>query len=491
MNRSITRVAVVALLLLAAVVAATTYWQTWAIGGLNDRQDNAIQRIAQLTVERGRIIAGDGHTVMATNVAKKIGDQTLYLRTYPTGRLLSSVIGYSTQARSRTGLERSQNDYLTSANAGLNTLVDRLSGSTVKGNDLHLTVRPGAQYLAERALAGKCGAAVALDPSTGRILVMATSPGFNPNQVEKDFSKIEATKAPCTPPAPLLNRATSGLFTPGSTFKLITMAAALDSGAFGPDSHFEDPGYCIEYGKKVSNFADQSGPEVFGQVTLTDALVHSINAVFCEIGKQLGPKTILAYAKRFGFYSVPPLETPVGERAASGLYNGSRLYQPKSNSDVDPGRLAFGQERLLVTPLQMAMVVGAIGNGGIVMRPYVIDHITSPEGKLLTATRREELGPAIKPETAAKLTEMMEQVVTRGTGGNARIAGVRVAGKTGTAETAIPNVNTTWFVAFAPANNPTVAVAVVLEGQRGTGGATAAPIAKTIMQALLRRTPNS
>ena len=491
MNRSITRVAVVALLLLAAVVVATTYWQTWAVGGLNDRQDNAIQRVAQLTVERGRIIAGDGRTVMATNVAKEVGDQTLYFRAYPTGRLLSNVIGYSTQARSRTGLERSQNDYLTAANAGLGTLADRLSGSTVKGNDLHLTVRPGAQYLAEQALAGRCGSAVALDPRTGRVLVMATSPGFNPNQVEKDFSKIAATKAPCTPPAPLLNRATAGLFTPGSTFKLITMAAALDSGAYGPDSSFHDLGYCIEYGKKVSNYSDQNGPEVFGKVTLTDALVHSINSVFCEIGKELGPKTILSYAKRFGFYSVPPLETPAGERAASGLYNGSTLYQPKSNSDVDPGRFAFGQERLLVTPLQMAMVVGAIGNGGIVMRPHVIDHITSPEGKLLTATRREELGPAIKPETAAKLTEMMEQAVSRGTGGNARIPGVRVAGKTGTGETAVPGVNTTWFVAFAPADNPTVAVAVVLEGQRGTGGATAAPIAKTIMQALLRRTPNS
>ena len=491
MNRSITRVAIVALLLLAAVVVATTYWQTWAVGGLNDRQDNAIQRVAQLSVERGKIIAGDGRTVMATNIARTIGDQTLYFRRYPTGRLLSNVIGYSTQARSRTGLERSQNDYLTAANSGLDTLVDRLSGATVKGNDLHLTVRPGAQYLAERALAGKCGSVVALDPRTGRILVMATSPGYNPNQVEQDYSKIAATQAPCTPPAPLLNRATAGLYTPGSTFKLITMAAALDSGAFGPDSHFDDPGFCMEYGKKVSNYADQNGPEVFGKVTLTDALVHSINAVFCEIGKQLGPKTIIAYAKRFGFYSVPPLETPAGERAASGLYNGSTLYQPKSNSDVDPGRFAFGQERLLVTPLQMAMVAGAIGNGGIVMRPYVIDHITSPEGKLLSATRREELGPAIKPETAGKLTEMMEQVVTRGTGGNARIPGVRVAGKTGTAETAVPHVNTTWFVAFAPADDPRIAIAVVLESQRSTGGATAAPIARAIMQALLRRTPNS
>ena len=490
MNRSITRVAIVALLLLAAVVAATTYWQTWAVGGLNDRQDNAIQHVSQLTVERGKIIAGDGHTVLATNVVKKVGDATLYLRRYPTGRLFSNVIGYSTQARSRTGLERSQNDYLTAANAGLDTLVNRLSGSTVKGNDLHLTMRPGAQYLAERALAGRCGAAVALDPRTGRILVMATSPGYNPNQVEKDFTKIAATQAPCTPPAPLLNRGTAGLYPPGSTFKIITAAAALDSGAFGPDSHFDDPGFCIEYGKKVSNYADQNGPEKFGQITLTDAFVHSVNAVFCEIGKQLGPKTILSYAKRFGFYSVPPLETPAAERAASGLYNGSTLYSPQSNSDVDPGRFAFGQERLLVTPLQMAMVAAAIGNGGIVMRPYVIDHVTAPDGKLVSATRREELGPAIKPETAGQLAELMEQVVVRGTGGNARIPGVRVAGKTGTAETGVPGLNTTWFVAFAPADDPTVAVAVVLESQHGTGSATAVPIAKTVMQALLRPTAN-
>lgn len=489
MNRSITRVSLFALVLLAVVIGATTYWQTWAVGGLNDRQDNAIQRVAQLTVERGRIFATDG-TLMASNVRKKVGDKTLYLRTYPTGRLASNVVGYSTQARSRTGLERSENDYLTAANSGLDTLVDRLSGATVKGNDLHLTIHPNAQYLAEQALAGKCGSVVALDPGTGAVQVMATSPGYNPNQIEKDYGVVERTKAPCEPPAPLLNRATNGLFTPGSTFKIITTAAALDSGTFGPDSHFSDPGYCIEYGKKVSNFADQNGPEKFGVVTLTDALVHSINAVYCEIGKQMGPKAILAYAKRFGFYSTPPLETPSNERAPSGLYNGSNLYTPAKDSDVDPGRMAFGQERMLVTPLQMAMVAGAVANGGIVMRPYVVDHVTSPAGKLVAATRRTELGPAIKPETAAQLTDMMEQVVTRGTGGNAAIPGVRVAGKTGTAETSTPGVNTTWFVEFAPADNPRVAIAVVLQNQHGTGGATAAPIAKTVMQALLRSTSN-
>ena len=359
-----------------------------------------------------------------------------------------------------------------------------------RSNDLHLTIHPDAQYLAEQALAGKCGSVVSIDPGTGQVQVMATAPGFNPNQIEKDYGVVERTKAPCEPPAPLLNRATSGLFTPGSTFKIITTAAALDSGTFGPESHFNDPGYCIEYGKKVSNFADQNGPEKFGVVTLSDALVHSINAVYCEIGKQMGPKAILAYAKRFGFYSTPPLETPSNERAPSGLYNGSKLYTPAKDSDVDPGRMAFGQERMLVTPLQMAMVAGAVANGGIVMRPYVVDHVTSPTGKLVAATRRTELGPAIKPETAAQLSDMMEQVVTRGTGGNAAIRGVRVAGKTGTAETAVPGVNTTWFVAFAPVDNPRIAIAVVLQNQRGTGGATAAPIARTVMQALLRSTSN-
>lgn len=490
MNQSITRVAVFALLLLAAVIAATTYWQTWAVGGLEDRQDNAIQRVAQLTVQRGKIYAADG-TLMASNIEQKVGDQTLFLRTYPTGKLASNVVGYSTQARSRTGLERSENDYLTAANAGINTLVDRLSGATVTGNDLHLTLQPDAQYLAEQALAGKCGSVVALDPATGRILVMATAPGYNPNQIEKDYSVIERTKAPCTPPAPLLNRGTAGLFTPGSTFKIITTAAALDSGKYGPESHFIDKGYCIEYGKKVTNFEDANGPEVFGKVTLSDALVHSINAVYCDIGKELGPKAILSYAKRFGFYSTPPLETPISERAPSGLYNGSKLYQPRKDSDVDPGRLAFGQERMLVTPLQMAMVAGAVANGGIVMRPYVVDHVTAPDGKLVAATRREELGPAIKPETAAQLTDMMEQVVTRGTGGNAAIRGVRVAGKTGTAETGVRGINTTWFVSFAPADDPRIAIAVVLQEQRGTGGATAAPIAKAVMQALLRSTANN
>lgn len=495
MNRQIARLAMAAIALIVALIVATTYWQTWAAAGLADRQDNAVQRVAQFTIRRGLIFASGPRTVLARNVARKVSGKTLYFRRYPRGGLLAQTVGYSTAARSRAGLERSLNDYLTAANANLSTVLDRtldrLRGKTVAGNDLILTVDARAQQAALDALGSRCGAAVALEPATGKVLVIASSPTYDQDLVEHRFDRIARITADCRPAAPLLNRATDGLYTPGSTFKVVTTAAALDSGAFTPDSTFNDPGYCIEYGKKVSNFADQSGPEVFGHVSLTQALEHSINAVYCEIGKRLGPKLILDYAKRFGFYSVPPLETPANERAASGLYRRGALFAPKEQFQVDPGRLAFGQERLLVTPLQMAMVTAAVANGGVVVRPYVVDRVVSPGGGTVTRTKPERLGRAIKPETARELTAMMEAVVRGGTGRNAQIPGVAVAGKTGTAETGVSHRNTAWFVAFAPADAPKVAVVVVLENQSGTGGATAAPIARTIMHALLSRESNS
>ena len=489
MNTRIRNVAVAAILLLSALVVGATYWQSWAAAGLADRQDNAIQRVAEFKVERGIIYAADG-TVLAANRVRDVNGQTYYFRRYPSGPLASAIVGYSTQSRSRAGLERSQNDFLTASNAHLSTVLrrtlDGLEGKTVKGNALVLTLRPGAQQVAQKALDGNCGAVVALEPSTGKVLVMATSPTYDPNLVENHFDKIaRRARGNCASPAPLLNRATAGLFTPGSSFKVLTAAAAIDSGAFTPDSSFYDPGYCIEYGKPVSNFADQSGPERFGNVTLSQALQHSINAVFCEVGKKLGARKILEYAKRFGFYTPPPLETPENERRSSGLYNHGRLFFPKHDSQVDPGRLAFGQERLAVTPLQMAMLTQAIANGGALMRPYVIDRVEGPNGGVISRTKPKQLGRPIKPETAAALAKMMESVVTGGTGTAAQIPGVTVAGKTGTAETGVNHRNTTWFISFAPVDHPKVVVAVVLENQTSVGGLTAAPIARTVMEALL------
>ena len=494
MNRQITRVAVVALGLLAALVVATTYWQTWAPPGLAARQDNAILRVAQFKIRRGLIYAADGR-LLAARRAQKVDGQTFYFRRYPSGPLAAQVVGYSTQSRSRAGLERSLDDYLTASNSHLNTVLrrtlDSLKGTTVTGNNLVLTIDSKAQQAALDALDGNCGAVVALDPRTGAVLVMASSPSYDPNLVERHFGEIarRARNVNCSPGAPLINRATAGLYTPGSTFKVVTAAAALDSGKFTPDSSFVDPGYCTEYGKKVSNFADQSGPEVFGRVSLGTALQHSINAVFCEIGKAIGPLTILDYARRFGFYDDPPLETPSSERLPSGLYSKGRLFRPHDPNQVDPGRLAFGQERLQVTPLQMAMVAAGIANDGVVMQPYVVQRITAPDGSTIVRHKPKVRSRAISPQTANELTAMMESVVTGGTGTNAQIPGVAVAGKTGTAETGAPGVNTTSFIAFAPADAPRVAIAVFLENQHGVGGQTAAPIARTVMETLLRRRP--
>ena len=233
MNRQIARLAVIGLGLIAALIIATTYWQTWAAARLADRQDNAIQRVAQFSIKRGQIRAADG-TILATNRRKRVNGQTLYFRRYPQRGLFAHVVGYSTQSRSRSGLEASENDFLTGSNTNLKTVIDKtldkLRGATIKGNDVWLTLRPGAQRVAMEQLAGNCGAAVALDPRTGAVLVMASRPTYDPNLVEKNFEAISHVQGACSPAAPLLNRATDGLFTPGSSFKVVTSAAALDSG---------------------------------------------------------------------------------------------------------------------------------------------------------------------------------------------------------------------------------------------------------------------
>ncbi len=500
MNKQIARLSVASLGLLVALIVASTYWQTWASASLADKQDNAIERVAQFKIRRGIIYASDGKTVLATNVKVKVGGQTLFFRRYPTKGFATQVIGYSTQGRSRAGLERSENAYLTGSNADLSTLfdttLDKLKGTTVTGSDVITTLNVRAQRVAESQLRGKCGAAVVLNPKTGAVLAMASSPTYDPNQVEKKngYERILRSRGPCPFSSPLFNRATQGLYPPGSTFKTVTAAAALDSGIFKPDSRFYDPGYCIEYGKQVSNAGNpETGPEQFGNVDLVTAYEHSINAVFCNIGKRLGAGRVLAQAKKFGFYQVPPLETPGDARSASGLYNGRRLFDPKHPAtQVDPGRLAFGQERLLATPLQMAMVAAAVANGGQGMKPFVVKSVRTRKGKLVVRTKPHKLDRAMKPDTAAALNQMMQAAVRSGTGTAAQIPGVAVAGKTGTAETGKRRVYTAWFIFFAPADDPKVAGAVVVENQlNGFGGAISAPIAKALMQAILPSGSNS
>jgi peptidoglycan glycosyltransferase len=494
MNRQIARLTYVALTLIGALVVMTTYWQAWAAAGLAGRQDNAIKRVAEFEIDRGLIFSFAPRKRLARNVEREVESKALFFRRYPYGPLAAHVVGYSTVGRSRTGLERSLNDYLTASNANLSTLVDKaldeLRGRPVQGNDVVTNLDLDAQAVALEALGTNCGAVVALDPRTGEVRVMASSPTFDPNLVEETFERISRITANCALAAPLLNRGSAGLCVPGSTFKVVTASAALESKKFTPASTFVDPGYCTVYGKRVNNF-DTTRP--FGTISLEEGLVNSVNSVFCNIGLKLGARRILDTAKRFGFYERPPLETPADERLPSGLYRNGKLYYPRIDSDVDAGRLAFGQERMLVTPLQMAMVAGAIGAGGRLLEPQVVDRIVAPGGRVIRKERPTLVRRAVSQSTADAVAQMMRLAVERGTGTAARISGYSVGGKTGTGETGVPGSNTTWFIAFASRDDESpaeLAIAVVLQNQSGTGGATAAPIARAVMEAILQRTAN-
>jgi peptidoglycan glycosyltransferase len=305
------------------------------------------------------------------------------------------------------------------------------------------------------------------------------------------FNTVKKIQGTCGDHTALQNNATAGLYPPGSTFKMVTAAAALDSGAYTPNSRFYDPGYCVEYGQHVSNAGnpDQTGPEAFGNVSLAQGFEHSINSVFCNVGMHIGGLEILKYAKRFGFYSLPPLETPTAERRISGLYKNGNLYDPANESDIDSGRLAFGQFNLVATPLQMAMVGQAIANHGEEMQPYVVDRINAPDGSLVSKTSPQVLGHPITAQTAAELNQMMQLVVQGGTAATVGFpAGLKVAGKTGTAELGLGTIYDAWFVCFAPADHPRYVVAVVVEKQpNGFGASVSAPIAKDILEKLLHR----
>jgi peptidoglycan glycosyltransferase len=494
MNPQIVRLTYVALLLVAALVVGATYWQTWAAPELAARADNSIKRVAEFQIDRGLVFSFAPRKRLARNRERVIDGKSLFFRRYPYGPLAAHVVGYSTTARSRTGLERSLNDYLTASNANLSTALDKaldeLRGKPIEGNDVVTTLDLDAQEVAVEELGSNCGAVVALDPRNGRLLVMASSPSYDPNLVEEEFGRISEVTADCSPAAPLLNRASAGLYVPGSTFKVITAAAALESEEFTPESTFVDPGYCTVYGKRVNNF-DTSRP--YGTISLRNALAYSVNSVFCNIGKELGAKRILDTAKRFGFYERPPLETPADERLASGLYRNGRLYYPERDADVDAGRMAFGQERMLLTALQNAMVAGALGNRGRLMEPHVVNRIVGPGGRVIEKQQPRLIRQAVSRETADQVADMMRLAVQYGTGTAAQISGYSIGGKTGTGETGVPGSNITWFIAFAGEDEerpPELAIAVVLQNQSGTGGSTAAPIARAVMQAILQGTEN-
>ena len=462
------------------LVSFTAYWQIWAAPGLAARRDNARLVYRQLEVRRGLILASNGRTVLARNVKRSSNGLDIFLRRYPFRSLFVAPVGYSTVGSGQAGLELSENDYLTASNSDLSTFLgtlgDKLRGQTVTGNNVITSLSVPAQRAAMRGLTGHVGAVVALEPSTGRILAMASMPTYDPNSVAHKFASLSRAGGG----SPLVNRATQGLYAPGSTFKVITATAALQSGKYTPTTIIDGKGRCITIETvPLCN----AGGESAGQVSLSDALTFSYNTVFAQVGEAVGQARLEATMQRFGFFQEPPLDFPSDEMNSSGLYQRGHLLS--RTAPIDVARVAIGQERLGVTPMQMATVVATVGNGGLRMRPSLVDRVVSPSGGTVYAAHPQAIGRVMSPTTAVQLRDMMRRVVEEGTGTAANVEGLSVAGKTGTAETGVSGFNTAWFVAFAPADHPKIAIAVVIEHTPDFGGTVAAPIAAQVIKAYL------
>ena len=379
---------------------------------------------------------------------------------------------------------RFRNSSLTGQSATkLQSILDQLQGKRPRGDKVITTLDPRAQRVANAALAGHEGAVVALDPRTGAVTVMASSPSYDPNALRSSAASATlARETEAKPPRKsLLNRATQFGYAPGSTFKVLTATAAIDSGVYTRESTVSGRNDIPISGVRLQN--DEN--ETFGQITLTQALARSVNTVWAQVAERLGKRTLARYMERFGFDRKPELDYPADEMSASGEYLGTRVLSPTS-SRVDVGRMGIGQDKLEVTPLQMAEVASAVADRGTLMVPHMTRRIVDSEGRTVQTVSPRVQSVVMKPSTATAVTAMMEAVVNEGTGTTAQIAGVQVAGKTGTAQTQIGNeINDVWFIAFAPAANPRIAIAVTLKGVPGQGATFAAPVAKEVMERLL------
>ncbi|HZL48008.1 MAG TPA: penicillin-binding transpeptidase domain-containing protein [Solirubrobacteraceae bacterium] len=480
MNRPIVRLYGLVVLLFALLVAFTSRSTIFEASSLRSNPLNKRALLEQERIARGRILAADG-TVLARSVRRAGGT---YERTYPKGEEFAHAIGYSYTDLGQSALERFRNATLNGQTAtNLQTILDQLQGKRPQGNEVLTTLDPKAQQTAISALGEHQGAVVALDPRDGAVKVMVSTPSFNPNGLPSPGAYEKLTKD--TQGRPLVNRALQFGYAPGSTFKVVTATAAIDTGQFTPQSRISGRNDVLISGVPLGNDDDES----LGQITLTEALAKSVNTVWAQVAVKLGKPTMARYMNRFGFGRKPELDYPTDEMSSSGEYFRGGILPPTSPR-VDVGRMGIGQDKLEVVPLQMAEVAAAVANRGRLMAPHLTERIVDPEGRTVERISPRVQSVVMKPSTATSVTAMMEAVVNEGTGTQAQIPGVQVAGKTGTAETQIgAAINNVWFIAFAPAANPKVAIAVTLEHVPGQGAAFAAPVARQVMEVLLRPAP--
>jgi peptidoglycan glycosyltransferase len=479
-NRQIVKLFAFLVALFAVLVGFTSYWSVFDAKALKEKDANKRPLLEQQQIRRGRILAADG-TVLARSVSKGRGGDRRYVRRYPEGALFGHPIGYSFVQQGDSEFEQYHNDELIGEESEFGSILDQLTGRNQEGNDVVTNLDPEAQRVALNGLqAAGFGAVVAIEPSSGRVKVLASNPPYDPNLVPEHLEELNQD-----PTSPLFNRATQGQYPPGSTFKVVTAAAGLDSGAITPETAINAPGTLEVQGQPLANDFNQD----WGSITLDTALTNSVNTWFAQLGEKVGEDTLFEYMEAFGFGSKPAIDLPSNQLSTSGVFAEEKLLG--RNDPVDIARVAIGQERLLVTPLQDAMVAAAVANGGHEMKPQIWSRVVDPDGRVTKRLDPSQYSQPISEKTAAELTTAMEGVVNEGTGTNAAISGVPVAGKTGTAETPFNescgggDLNQAWFIGFAPADEPKIAISVSIECTSAFGGDVAAPIFREVAETLL------
>jgi penicillin-binding protein A len=470
MNQSIVRLFGLIVVLFTLLIIWTSRWTVFEASSLNNNSLNARTLIDELRIKRGRILADDG-TVLAKSVP---APGRTWSRSYPTAGLFSQAVGFSLPAQARAeGLELSRGAELRGVQTGLSSVFGQFGGSLRVGDDVYTSLDPKAQQVAVQQLAGQAGSVVAINPRNGAVKVMYANPTYNDNTPDATGPNVST-----------FNRSTQAGYPPGSTFKVVTAAAALDSGQYTPSSQVNGDSPKIISGVPLQNDGNQS----WGNIDLTTALTYSVNTVWAQVAEHLGRPLMTDYMKRFGFYSKPPLDYPPFQINESRPFAPSGRPYPPASPQEDIGRIGIGEGGLQVTPLQMAMVAAAVANGGKLMVPHMTTKVVDQDGRTVKTINPSVYSQVMKPSTAAALTQMMRKVVEEGTGTPAQLGGIDVAGKTGTAEIGTPGSNLTepWFIGFAPAQDPKIAVAVTVEhSQGGFGGTIAAPIARDVIQTLL------
>jgi len=485
-NPPIVRIYVLVLLLFTTLVYFTSKWAVFDAEELEGEVANRRPLIESQQIPRGSISSADG-VLIAESLPEGGGRKPVYVRRYPQGALFGNPVGYSYVEVQQSGVERSENALLTGERNEFASVIDQLRDQQPQGADITLTLDAEAQRVATEGLAGAIsvpgtGAAlVAIEPATGAVRAMASIPGYDPNAVRQPdvFSELSEDES-----APLLNRPTQSTYPPGSTMKVVTAAAALDSGDFEPSSVLN-----ADSPKQISGLPlANAGGASFGDIDMTTALTNSVNTYWAQVGEQLGAETMVTYMERFGFFRDPELDYPDIQMRPSGVYNAD---DDLVREGFDVGRVAIGQGgaegQLLATATQMAEVAATIANDGRLMKPAFLQQAKDPDGRTIEELDPEEQSQVVSEQTAAELTEMMVNVTEEGTAAGLSVGDVSFAGKTGTAEIDVEtSLNQPWFIGFAPADDPQIAVAATVERCTGCfGGEVAGPIATAVMESLL------